>query len=464
MADARARFGAGDPSATTPSLPVVEPLSFPLVTGNAYRVLGLGATASRSDIHAAGGSIKRTLKLGVQKGTDWDFPWLGPVERSEGLVQHSSGQLADVGRRLTERLFWFGPPGLDPAKAASDHPLTDHDRALHALCGAVVSDPAFLDGSRWASALAAWQAAVASENYWQWMLGLEHEGGFEPVANADDVKALRRQAVALAIAPIAEAAKAAVSSGDENRAGRALHVLQNAGLDDALEMRLENDIVGLAEAELGKLCDDICKECWGKIVREDSASSANKAPCKKAMERLNGEAIPRLERLQRIVGKESVFAKRSRGDVADALSQIAACWTWADEIIESENALKRAKPLAEGTPVEQQIEKKLEDLKKPAQFKRDEVKSLGKAPPLHTVNGIGTNLYSLGIKYPANPDWQYGTLYFVVLFIPLIPLKRYLVSPAPGGGWYFHAKIKFGIVQWIHLWFFALFVLLWLRP
>ena len=98
------------------------------------------------------------------------------------------------------------------------------------------------------------------------------------------------------------------------------------------------------------------------------------------MERLNGEAIPRLERLQRIVGKESVFAKRSRGDVADALSQIAACWTWADDMFESENALKRAKPLAEGTPVEQQIEKKLEDLKKPAQFKRDEVKSLGKGP------------------------------------------------------------------------------------
>lgn len=462
MADARARFGAE--TSTPTAVPAAEPLPFPLVTANAYRVLGLSVTASRSDIHAAVGSIKRTLKLGVQKATDWDFSWLGPVERSEGLVQHSSGQLADVGRRLTERLFWFGPPGADLAKAASDHPLTDHDRALYALCGAVVSDPTFNDDSRWTAALSAWQAAVASETYWQWMLGLEREGGFEPVANQDDVTAIRRQAVALAVAPIAEAAKAAMSSGDEALAGRALHVLQNAKLDDALEVKLENDIVGLAEAELAKLCDDICKECWGKIVREDSASNANKAPCKKAMERLNGEAIPRLERLQRIVGSDSVFAKRSRGDVADALSQIAACWTWADEIIESENALKRAKPLAEGTPVEQQIDKKLEDLKKPAQFKRDEVKPLGKAPPLHTINGIGTNLYSLGIKYPANPEWQYGTLYFVVLFIPLIPLKRYLVSPAPGGGWYFHAKIKFGIVQWLHLWFFALFVLLWLRP
>ena len=444
--------------------PAAPPLRFPPVTENVFRVFGVSTSASRVELQAANNSIRRLLKLQMAKATDWDLLWLDPVDRTDGSLQNAIGRLTDVERRLVDRLFWLGPDAADLAKLQPGasfglprplerRPESNHDVALLMLLHAAVANSTFLDRARWQSAIAAWQQAVNDDDYWNAMLDDDRRGGFEPLANADDVMAVRRRALKLALSVIANAAKAAAAGGNEAVVARVLQLFRAARLPDELGYGLENEIVGSLEEEIIKLCKEICGGCRSKIVRESDAAAKNKPVCAAATPRLEAELLPRLAKLERIAGKDTVFAQRGRGELALAFSELAACWTWADDFVKSEELYKRAYALAVGTPAEGHIKEATKRVKNPAHLQRDRFKPIKSPPTLRTVNGIGVHLYSLGIPYPPKPEWHYATLYLVVLFIPLIPLKRYLVTPASNGAWYFHATIRFGAVQWIHLLF-----------
>jgi hypothetical protein len=448
------------------------PLPFAPVAENAFRIFGVPASASRGEVQNAAGSIRRAARLGMAKQTDWDLAWLGPLDRTEAALQNAIGRLADVERRLTDRLFWFGqnaaaqvkraPDAPPPQLGAAASPEERHDTALLMLLHACVADPLFTDTARWSVTIAAWQHAVADDAYWNALLAQDQAGGFEPAANVDDIVMLRRRAATLAVAPLADVGKADAAGGDGAVAGRILQSLRAAAVDNRIFVELENQILGPLEEEIIRKCKAITSECWPKIVREPNSGDKNKPICAAATQQLETEVVPKLGRIERIAGKESLFAQRSRGELALALSSLAASWTWADNFIKSEELYKRAHLLAVGTPAEGRIKEDVKVIKNPAQRQRDNVKPIKRAPTLRTVNGIGTHLYSLGTKYPPQPELQYATLYFVVMFIPLIPLRRYLVKPGPGGSWYFHATIRFGAVQWIHLLFVLMFALVFI--
>jgi hypothetical protein len=445
-----------------PPAPPPPPLAFPLAQDNSFRICGLPTNASRNELQTATASFRRAMKLGVAKGTEWDLPWLGRLERTEGSLQNASGQLSDVERRLTDRLFWFGQraadlvrlgpgavPSLPPPHPNS--PEYNHDIALLRLLHAGVADPTFLDGERWRAAIAAWHQAVSVDGYWSAALEQDRRGGFEPSADIDDIAMLRRRAVELGLSAVVAAAKSGAAGGGEAVVGRILAILRAAPIEDELRYKIENEIIGPLEEEIVRVCGEIRAECLSKIKHEDAAAAANKPICLTATQRLQREILPRLARLERIAGKDAPYAQRARGEVAHSFAQIAAGWTWADDFVTSEELLKRAQAMAIGTPAQGQIQEQASNIAKPAQLQRDNFKPIKSAPSLYTVNGIGTHLYSLGIKYPPKPEWQLATLYFVVLFIPIIPLKRYLVRPGQGSTWYFHGTVRFGVVQWVHL-------------
>ena len=63
---------------------------------------------------------------------------------------------------------------------------------------------------------------------------------------------------------------------------------------------------------------------------------------------------------------------------------------------------------------------------------------LESTPTMYTLNGVGTSLY--GRYQESSEGWFIATLWFVVIFIPIWPLRGYLVADAEGGGWQFAAK------------------------
>ncbi|HET7459619.1 MAG TPA: DnaJ domain-containing protein [Longimicrobium sp.] len=78
------------------------------------------------------------------------------------------------------------------------------------------------------------------------------------------------------------------------------------------------------------------------------------------------------------------------------------------------------------------------------------MKPLGGVPPLFTLNGFGTMLY--GERDPDGETRSHvATLYFVGLFIPLIPLACYRVIHDGGRSWRFLGKVPFSRGNKIHL-------------
>jgi tetratricopeptide (TPR) repeat protein len=66
--------------------------------------------------------------------------------------------------------------------------------------------------------------------------------------------------------------------------------------------------------------------------------------------------------------------------------------------------------------------------------RRSFLEPLNGAPGMFTFNGIGTRLYG-NAEYDPRDGTSIGTLYFVLLFLPVFPLAEYLVRPASSGGW-----------------------------
>lgn len=71
---------------------------------------------------------------------------------------------------------------------------------------------------------------------------------------------------------------------------------------------------------------------------------------------------------------------------------------------------------------------------------------VGGAPSMYTLNGIGTRLY--GKAERAEDGTYIATLWFTVLFIPIWPIRAYVVFPAEGGGWHFLSKTPLPPAAW----------------
>lgn len=58
--------------------------------------------------------------------------------------------------------------------------------------------------------------------------------------------------------------------------------------------------------------------------------------------------------------------------------------------------------------------------------------SAQEAPSLWTVKGIGTHLYNFG-QHDETTGYNLGTIWVTFVWLPLVPLSRYLVHEEPGG-------------------------------
>lgn len=89
-----------------------------------------------------------------------------------------------------------------------------------------------------------------------------------------------------------------------------------------------------------------------------------------------------------------------------------------------------------------------------------EMQPISAAPTLYTINGIGTKLYGRRGVHAASGTYV-ATLYFVVLFVPVMPLRCYRVRDGEGGGWHFLGRVPFSQNEKVQAWGVAAAVALW---
>lgn len=436
------------------------------IVNNAYRVLGVPAGASQSDVHDAAGALRRASRLGAPRTTPWDLEVLGPVGRSDAEINDALGRIRDPERRLRERLFWFQdarvaqasigehaeipaePPPLDSGTRASWH-----DRALQSFVRAGMSDPEVTNAEQWSQVLRAWADLTASNGYWDMLARTDARAGFEPAATSEEVQAVRSSSLALIAEAVAVAAATALDREDRESCRCALKLLNESLSDRALFNRIEAEVLGSLGSRLEQLCERISAECGEKLVREQDQAAINKPICEAALARFYSEVQPLLDRLWQVATAKSAVRRRAQEAAAMCLYSIAGSMTWADEFVRAEDLQKTAQALVPTDSAAQvRIEEGLRRIEKSAHRERvwRNLKPIESAPSLYTINGLGCKIYG-ATDYDPETDSYLTTHYLVALFIPIIPLGRYRVINAGAEGYRFMGRAPLRRCDWLHL-------------
>jgi len=423
-----------------------------IIRTNAYRVLRLLGNATVSEIHKAAASLRRTAALGLAGTTAADLPQLGEVPRTEADIRTALGRLENPEQRLNDRLFWYHmPPESRAMKARSqtteatagetDGAAWEHDEALHGLHAAFEAGVDDAGVRLWVQALRAWHQLVSDDKYWALTLTLEERGTFEPAALPSEVDALRENAVRLAAEALVVAGRDAIARSDTSTARRILQTLAELADTGSWAALAQEDIAAPAVEGLRALCGTVREEFSSKIVREQDSPENNKSLCDAALKRFREEIEPAVHRVLQLVPPDHEAAQQSREAAALCLSGIATDYTWADDFITSETLHEEALRLAQNTLGAIRIEDGLKQVREAARKQRvfGALKPISSAPSLRTMNGVGFTLYG-NSDHDADTGSYVATYYFVVLFIPIIPLARYRII-AEGKQYRFLGKV-----------------------
>lgn len=416
---------------------------------NAYRILGLSADASASDVNKAAARARRASLLGLDEGYESDLQELGTCTRNETTIRSAIGQLTYPSDRLAHRLLWFHTPvskAADPAFDLKKH----HDDSLTRIVQLIAMDAGLFEPNDWVTALLNWHQLLNPNDYWELTTAIEISGSFEPPAYASEVEKIRLSAVAIAAEPFLELAREAAHRDDLILLGKSLSALgQLAETGDwarAAQEELAQPILGIFE----KLCASVVDEVRGKIVRESDASADNKIICDRAYKRFQAEVDHRLDALLGALKDVPAIRDACRENAAECLGVIAMGYTWADQFIRAEETYVKAFDLAVGTLAAPALQQSLESVKSSANVQRSRGAPVSSAPSLSTVNGFGFRLYGQSDLDPETGSYS-ANHYFTALFIPVFPVGRYRVISSGSNGYRFLGKLPFRNSEKWHL-------------
>jgi len=145
---------------------------------NPFRVLGLEAGATQTQIDAAARAMRIWPDAALIPATPFDHPELGELARSRMAIEKAVSQLHNPPSRLNSRLFWFTNNGA-----------AERDRALNRLALVCIGDADFKNTAEWSAALGEVARATLGSDYKEWFEQVEAAGDFEKKADAEEIAA-----------------------------------------------------------------------------------------------------------------------------------------------------------------------------------------------------------------------------------------------------------------------------------
>jgi hypothetical protein len=356
----------------------MELLTHQRLAANAYRTLGLGASAGQSTIENAARRMRIWPDPARIPPTPWDLPWLGPLPRTRKDVEQAVARLSDPAARCEERLLWYladNPPPGPPRRPASFDAQTDegslpqrHDAALAALHAAWAADPGVSDVERWRGVLTAFETLSAEPQWTAWLLRADAEGDFEKRASAAEIGvAVVSLPGALASALIPKAQEA-LDRGDTDACAAIVSLLRTSGATDTTGTAAQS---GAVRGLLDRLEDAVqidCREMDRKLrdvlrTRDEAPAeyySTNREASRDAAAFYGEKIRPAMKQLAALCADDPDRLMRVHSRCADVLSLLGLGWEWSGEFIEAEWVLLEALEMARGTSAEESIQKSLD--------------------------------------------------------------------------------------------------------
>lgn len=443
---------------------------------NAFRILGIPANASYAMIMDNFQAMKIRAKAGkVVQENDY-LSSLCSIKLNETIIRDAFNKLLSPKIRLQERLFWLSNHTQDDKTAFARLLSKDLSGAIqiwensqnivsaanlarlyHAQC--LIKDPNLLDLSLWQKALMKWLRALKDGDFWENFIDMEINSGFEPLVTSDEIDEIINKALELVLIPSLNFIHEAIDKKNDDIAQRHLDLIRNSTFPVSIISNIEEDSLGAFETEIHEFANSLTEKLSELVQTEDYSLEIKKSGCDRAYQYYKNNLLKLLKRFEQLAGKESYANKRAKEITTSCLRTISICYNNdAKSPSLSEQVLKEAQSIAQGTLIFDQINQDLTVIQKNIQQEKiwKDLKPIKEAPSLYTVNGFGKTLYGRS-DYDRMSETYVTTLYFVALFIPLFPIARYRVKNIGEGKFSFYGKAP---LRTFDKWHIAIFIFL----
>jgi hypothetical protein len=338
------------------------------VTGNAFRTLGLGGSATQRAIDAAARRMRIWPDPARIPATPWDIPELGPIARGRVEIEQAAARLQQPASRLEERLLWFHgdvPPGETiPARQAGDGEASEqraadarigsrHNRAIAALHKALASERGVDTRLEWLRVFEHFDALPGDDGQGAAWLGREEDAGdFEKRATSAEISAALRALPGELAAGLEERAAAALLQ-NKWEAGEALACLLRARADKAGSRETYDRLMDRLEDELATRCEQVDAQLRPALrTNHDNPSPffADNLEATRQADELLGTMVRPLVRIARELSRQEPERHLRMGYRAGKLLILVALgWEWSNQMMTAEQTLKESLELLRGT-------------------------------------------------------------------------------------------------------------------
>lgn len=345
-------------------------LSADKLTNNAFRILGLPATATQSAIEQAARRMRVFPDPSRLPPTPWDHPWLGALSRKKIDLEHAVARLTDPKQRVRERLLWFHEPLPVPSDArpqavdeiltqdvtADAPPAARHDVALARYASALLLDPLISDAARWQRAIDDFRAIAQSPPVMQYLLDLENAGDFEKRARGEEIADALNELPRMITDGLVSAADAALDSEDLTQMLAVMRLLRSAG-DKPAAARLLDHLEDMLERRCHYIEDDLRRG----IRFDPGFVTPNKEVATQATAAFDSTVLPGVRELDGLGEQEAHRAQRVKWACAKTLSMLGTAWVYSHQFVAAEETLQQAIEFARGTAMEAKIREQINE-------------------------------------------------------------------------------------------------------
>lgn len=364
---------------------------------NAYRILGLPATATAREVIVRGQQLRTLTSIGQRAPTALDGSWIAQEQVSPALVQSAANRIESSRTRALERTLWFWQIDSADSDAISALVEGDLDRAeeiwrsrfeeaqglsqvlvAHNLAVLLHSQCLHSDRpDKAAEALALWKRVHDSEAFWGGLRSLDQSTGYVSSSVTDSASARAAIATSLLEAHASAAREALESSVDDRQATRIarLHAeaIANSGFPSDITDRALQGIVGV-QAERLAAVSDRAVACIRSALNSPRSVEEWMSIADDAYQGIR-EQVATLTRLESC-GLSALGITQAAGDrVAGALCEVSLAYLHrAHDVEQARSVLKAAGELASRETTRAEIgeaERALEELGERIAFQTD---------------------------------------------------------------------------------------------
>jgi hypothetical protein len=418
---------------------------------NAFRVLGLPVEASPHEINRQRSRLQMMRKVGIRSaGPLTGMMPLNPPP-DEDQIARATQRLNDPESRLLDELFWFWPHNgnssadealrllasncpdnaqslwMQEEQGSSQGKVSTHNLAVfyhiialdleRASANALNAEHQDTRNRAWEAAFKRWQILMDDEGFWSRLTARIRELD-DPRLTTGTARRIRYSLPKALLLINARLALRAAERNDESEVKRHLALMQYAGSSPSIRQEALQDVVSSIRQRIHFACEAVAARASSDAAQADKYAAG-----------LLEETEPLLRTIDWLLPK----GNSSRGAAFD---DVVGCALRCQILFgnESENwllsirILESILPLAGSETVRARVQENLKIVKRNSEEKRifGNLKPINNAPSLGRVFSVGFRLY--GHKdFDIETQSYLTTYYFVVLGIPIFPIRRYRV-------------------------------------